>query len=120
MPIRLKRAYDRVAPADGNRYLVERLWPRGIKKADLELRAWLKDLAPSTDLRKWYAHRPERQPEFARRYKTELSGLQERLLLQDLAQEAMVGNITLIFATKEAELSGAVVLKDILENMDAP
>ena len=120
MPIRLKRAYDQVAPADGNRYLVERLWPRGIKKVDLGLTAWLKDLAPSTDLRKWYAHQPERHPEFARRYKAELAGSQQRLLLQDLAQEAKVGNITLVFATKDSELSGAIILKDILENMGSP
>jgi uncharacterized protein YeaO (DUF488 family) len=117
MPVHLKRAYEDAAESDGARYFVERLWPRGVKKQSLVLTEWLKDLAPSTELRKWYAHQPERQPEFAQRYKAELDGVVRRALLADLAREARSGNITLVFSTKEPELSGAVVLKDVLEGM---
>jgi uncharacterized protein YeaO (DUF488 family) len=120
MPIRMKRAYEKAAASDGERFLVERLWPRGVKKADMALTAWLKDLAPSTDLRKWYGHQPDKQPEFARQYRAELAAAEKRPLLLDIAQRATKGNVTLVFATKEAELSGAVVLKEVLENMGSP
>ena len=120
MPIRLKRAYEMAASSDGERYLVERLWPRGVKKTDLTLTAWLKDLAPSTDLRKWYGHHPDRQPEFARRYRAELAAAEKRPLLLDLVQKANAGDVTLVFSTKETDLSGAVVLKKVLENMASP
>jgi uncharacterized protein YeaO (DUF488 family) len=119
MSIRLKRAYETAASSDGDRYLVERLWPRGVRKADLALTAWLKDLAPSSELRIWYGHQPDRQPEFARRYKAELAAPMKRSLLLDLAQKAKAENVTLVFSTKENELSGAIVLKSILESMDS-
>ena len=117
MPIRLKRAYDRPETTDGERYLVERLWPRGVKKADLSLTAWLKDIAPSTDLRKWYGHQPDRYAEFARRYQAELAGPETQPVLRELIQKATAGNVTLVFSTRETELSGAAVLKAVLEHM---
>jgi uncharacterized protein YeaO (DUF488 family) len=115
MPIRLKRAYDVVEPADGERYLVERLWPRGVTKERLALTAWLKDVAPSTELRTWYGHQPERREEFVRRYEAELASPDLQPVLEDLRHRGETGTITLVFSTKETELSGAVVLKDVLE-----
>ena len=117
--MKLKRAFEHPSPDDGERYLVERLWPRGAAKADLRLTGWLKDLAPSTELRKWYGHRPERWPEFARRYRIELAAPEKQAILRDLVQKAKTGNITLVFATKHTELSGAAVLRDVLTSLAA-
>ena len=115
MPIGLKRAYEPAEPSDGERYLVERLWPRGVKKEDLALTGWLKAVAPSTELRKWYGHQPERQPEFARRYRAELALPETQPALLELAHRARAGKVTLVFSTRETELSGAVVLQEVLE-----
>jgi uncharacterized protein YeaO (DUF488 family) len=114
LPVLLKRAYEPPSIDDGERYLVERLWPRGVAKKDLALTDWLRDIAPSTELRKWYGHIEERWPEFARRYKQELAAPEKQAVLSDLAQIARAGNITLVFATRVAELSGAKVLKDLI------
>jgi uncharacterized protein YeaO (DUF488 family) len=117
--VKLKRAYEKPAPDDGERYLVERLWPRGVPKTELALTAWLKDLAPSTELRKWYGHRAELWQEFARRYQIELAAPENQAVLRDLVQKAKAGNITLVFATKMTELSGAAVLRDVLTSLSA-
>jgi uncharacterized protein YeaO (DUF488 family) len=117
--VKLKRAFDHPSPDDGERYLVERLWPRGISKADLALTAWLKDVAPSTELRKWYGHKAELWPEFARRYQNELGAPEKQAILRDLVQKARTGNVTLVFATKMTELSGAAVLRDVLLSLAA-
>jgi uncharacterized protein YeaO (DUF488 family) len=114
--VKLKRAYERPARDDGARYLVERLWPRGVPKTELALTAWLKDLAPSTELRKWYGHKPEHWPEFARRYRSELVAPNKQAALSELAQEARTGNVTLVFSTKLSQMSGAAVLKDLLDS----
>jgi uncharacterized protein YeaO (DUF488 family) len=114
MAARLKRAYEPPAPDDGERYLVERLWPRGVTRADLDLTAWLKDLAPSTELRKWYGHQPERYAEFARRYEAELAAPEKRTALNDLARKSRDGNVTLVFSTKETALSGAAILNEVI------
>jgi uncharacterized protein YeaO (DUF488 family) len=114
----LKRAYEPPSTDDGERYLVERLWPRGVSKKGLALTAWLRDIAPSTELRKWYGHVEERWPEFAARYKQELAAPDKQKILSDLAQKARAGNVTLVFATRVAELSGAKVLKDLLEKIE--
>jgi uncharacterized protein YeaO (DUF488 family) len=119
MPIQLKRAYEAPSPDDGERYLVERLWPRGVKKERLALTAWLKELAPSTELRTWYGHQPDRHPEFVRRYEAELAAPELKPVLDDLRHRGKAGTITLVFSTKETELSGAVVLKDVLERGNA-
>jgi uncharacterized protein YeaO (DUF488 family) len=115
--VKLKRAFDHPSTDDGERYLVERLWPRGISKADLALTAWLKEVAPSTELRKWFGHKAELWPEFARRYQAELAAPEKQAVLRDLVQKAKAGNITLVFATKMTELSGAAVLRDVLTNL---
>jgi uncharacterized protein YeaO (DUF488 family) len=114
MTVKLKRAYESPAAEDGERYLVERLWPRGVKKADLALTAWLKDLAPSTELRKWYGHKVERWPEFTRRYKSELESPSQQAALGDLARKARVEDVTLVVATRLADISGGAVLKEMI------
>ena len=113
--VKLKRVYDEAARSDGHRVLVERLWPRGIRKQDLAIDEWLKDLAPSTALRKWFSHDPERWSEFEQRYHRELmqSPAHERLL--ELARRAAKGPVTLIFSSHDTEHNNAVVLKEELE-----
>lgn len=110
--IRTKRAYEPVSPSDGARFLVERLWPRGLSKERLALSGWLKDLAPSTDLRKWYDHRPERWIEFQQRYRAELSQHEEAL--EVLLEAARRGPVTLVYAARDAERNSAMVLNAFL------
>jgi len=117
MAVHLKRAYDPPSPEDGQRYLVERLWPRGVKKDALQLTAWLKDLAPSDELRRWYGHDPARWDEFSRRYREELQSPDKQPVLADLAGKARDGDVTLVFATKDEEHSGAMVLHDVLREL---
>ena len=110
---RLKRIYEPVAEDDGHRILVERLWPRGIRKAEAALDDWLKEIAPSPELRKWYAHDPEKWPEFRRRYRQELAERPD--LLADLRARAREGTVTLLFAARDEEHSSARVLEEVLE-----
>jgi uncharacterized protein YeaO (DUF488 family) len=112
--IRLKRVYEDAGPDDGLRILVDRLWPRGLKKAEARIDHWLKAVAPSTELRRWFAHDPARWDEFRRRYAAELradpSALDElRALLRGR------GVATLLFSAHDGERNNAVALKDILE-----
>jgi uncharacterized protein YeaO (DUF488 family) len=118
--VKLKRAYEAPAPDDGERYLVERLWPRGVTKAELALTGWPKDIAPSTELRKWYGHRADRWPEFVQRYERELATPDKQAALSELSKQAEEGDITLVFSTRQTELSGAAVLKDVLDRLAAP
>jgi len=111
--IRLKRAYEPPAPDDGRRVLVDRLWPRGISKADAAIDLWLKDVAPSTALRKWFGHRPERWPEFRRRYLEELRANPAMSALRDLSAN---GPTTLVFGAKDREHNDAVVLLELLSH----
>jgi uncharacterized protein YeaO (DUF488 family) len=113
--IKIKRIYESPTQADGRRYLVERLWPRGVRKQDARLEDWLKDLAPSAELRRWYGHELTRWPEFVRRYVGELSFPEKEKLLRKLAEEASTGSVTLVFATKDPEHSSARVLKEFIE-----
>jgi uncharacterized protein YeaO (DUF488 family) len=115
MTIKLKRAYEPPSKDDGERYLVERLWPRGVWKDAASLAAWLKDVAPSTGLRKWYGHDVERWHEFERHYKAELEEPARERDLLELVDSAARGTVTLVFAARDAEHSSARVLKDILE-----
>jgi uncharacterized protein YeaO (DUF488 family) len=110
--IAIKRAYEKPAPQDGIRILIDRLWPRGLSKSKLKLDAWPRELTPSTALRKWYGHRPERFAEFRRRYSADLAQYPDRLG----ALRAMIRGhtATLITATRELELSHAEVLRRIL------
>jgi uncharacterized protein YeaO (DUF488 family) len=111
--IAIKRAYDRPSPQDGVRILIDRLWPRGLAKAKLKIDAWPRQLTPSTGLRKWYGHEPERFIEFRRRYRAELAEHANDLK----ALRAMVKGraATLITATREVDLSHAAVMREILQ-----
>ena len=110
---RIKRIYEPVAKSDGFRVLVERLWPRGVTKAEAALHNWLKDIAPSQDLRKWYGHDLARWAEFRERYRAELAEKQD--LLDQLRALHGRGPVTLVFAAKDEQHSSAAVLKDVLE-----
>ena len=112
--IKLKRVYDKRSSADGVRYLVERLWPRGIKQAELHLDDWIKAAAPSTELRQWYGHDPSRYEEFRRRYLDELSGRPQRAELGKLRALAATGPVTLLTATRDVAISQAAVLAQVL------
>jgi uncharacterized protein YeaO (DUF488 family) len=110
--VRLKRAYEHPAAADGKRILVDRLWPRGVKKENAALDQWAKDLAPSTELRKWFGHDPARWPEFRRRYIAELRQHSQQISeLRDLARR---DTITLIYAARDELHNEAIVLRDVL------
>ena len=110
--IRLKRAYRPAAADDGARILVDRLWPRGLKKSDAAIDRWLKDIAPSTALRQWFAHDPARWPEFRRRYTAEIRRHPE--LLAELRAIARQGPVTLIFSARDELRNDAVVLRNVL------
>ncbi len=111
--IRLKRAYESPEPEDGHRILVERLWPRGVTKEEAALDAWVKDVAPSAELRKWYAHDPEKWPEFQRRYRTELEANPEAV---DAVRHAIGrGPATFVYAARDEERNSARLLKEYLE-----
>lgn len=110
--MRVRRAYEEPAPDDGRRVLVDRLWPRGLAKADAAVDEWLKAVAPSAELRKWYAHEPERFAEFARRYRAELHGAEALGHLRDLAG---AGPLTLLTATRDLEHAHTAVLAPLLD-----
>ena len=109
------RVYDAVRPADGTRVLVDRLWPRGIRKDDPRVGRWLKNVAPSTELRHWYSHDPAKFDEFARRYTAELHQPAAAAALDELKALTAAGAVTLVTATKELDLSHLAVLADLLE-----
>jgi uncharacterized protein YeaO (DUF488 family) len=110
--IRIKRTYDPAARTDGRRFLVERLWPRGMKKESLVMDEWLKEVAPSTELRKWFGHQPERWPEFQRRYKEELRATPAAW--KPLLDASRKGTVTLLYSAHDTERNGAIVLRDFL------
>ncbi|MBX5453216.1 MAG: DUF488 domain-containing protein [Acidobacteriia bacterium] len=110
--IKLKRVYDRVSPEDGVRVLVDRLWPRGLKKADTVIDRWMKDIAPSTELRQWFGHDPQRWPEFRRRYTEELHRHAD--LLEELRSLARERPLTLLFSAHDEAHNNAVVIKEVL------
>jgi uncharacterized protein YeaO (DUF488 family) len=112
--IRLKRVYDPPDPGDGARLLVERLWPRGMKKEDLRLDGWLKEVAPSHALRRWFAHDPARWEEFERRYRAELDAHPETW--QPILEAAQQGDVTLLYSARDTQHNSAVVLKAYLED----
>jgi uncharacterized protein YeaO (DUF488 family) len=111
--ITLKRAYEKAAPEDGTRFLVERLWPRGIKKADLQIDAWLKDVAPTDALRRWFAHDPEKWPEFRRRYFAELARHPEGW--EPIRDASRRGPVTLVYSAHDTEHNNAAALKEYLQ-----
>ena len=111
--VKTKRVYDPVSRDDGRRILIDRLWPRGIKKEDAQIDEWMKDIAPSDYLRKWFAHDPAKWLEFKKRYIDELKKKSE--LMERLRAEAKKGTVTLLFAAKDVEHDNAVVLKELIE-----
>lgn len=114
--ISVKRVYEDKSDDDGYRVFIDRLWPRGVSKEDAHFDEWLKEFAPSTELRKWFDHVPERFEEFRKRYKEELQDHKEDL--DKLRNKAKSKKITLLFAAKNEEMNNAVVIKEILENHD--
>ncbi|RII29207.1 MAG: hypothetical protein CXR31_02220 [Geobacter sp.] len=110
--VKLKRIYDAPAPDDGRRVLVDRLWPRGIAKDEARLDDWLKEIAPSDELRKWFGHDPTKWEEFRERYRAELDSHGD--LLAGLRDVAKKGTVTLLYAAKDEEHNNAVVLDELL------
>jgi uncharacterized protein YeaO (DUF488 family) len=113
--IRLKRVYDKPANADGRRVLVDRIWPRGLSKQEARVDEWLKELAPSTELRKWFGHEPGRWKEFKKRYAAELENQREQV--EQLAQAAKKRTVTLLFGAKDIKHNNAVALKECIERL---
>lgn len=113
MQVSIKRAYDKPASSDGYRILVDRVWPRGVKKEDLKLDEWCRDVAPSTELRKWFNHEPNKFNEFQKKYQKELDNSKiAQELIYNLAKKSQV---TLVYSAKDEQHNQAVVLKDYLE-----
>jgi len=111
--IAVKRIYDPASRTDGKRILVDRLWPRGIRKDEAAIDEWLKDIAPSTELRKSFGHDPAKWPQFKARYTKELQD--HAGIIDELRRKAKKGRVTLLFSAKDAEHNNAVVLKEVLD-----
>ncbi len=116
MSVRIKRAYEQPAHSDGYRVLVDRLWPRGVSKEVAHLDAWVKDVAPSPGLRKWFGHEPARFREFARRYAQELRAGPGQEALAELTRRAARGTVTLVYGARDELHNGAAVLRDLVED----
>lgn len=114
-PLRLKRVYEEPAPDDGTRVLIDRLWPRGISKERAHIDLWLKEIAPSRELRTWFGHDPDKFAEFRRRYEAELASGAASDALSRLREMARRGPLTLVFAARDREHVNARVLQDLLE-----
>jgi uncharacterized protein YeaO (DUF488 family) len=110
--VRLKRAYEPAAAADGRRVLVDRLWPRGVSRSEARLDEWARELAPSRELRRWFGHDPARFDEFRRRYTREL--VEQESKLEELRRRAREGTLTLVYAARDTEHNDAVVLAELL------
>jgi uncharacterized protein YeaO (DUF488 family) len=111
--IKLKRVYESTGKDDGKKFLVERLWPRGVKKTALADAIWLKDVAPSTDLRKWFGHDPSKWAEFQRRYRAEINN--NEVALEPILHAARHGTVTLLYSSHDTAHNNAVVLREYLE-----
>jgi uncharacterized protein YeaO (DUF488 family) len=112
MDVRVKRAYESAAAADGYRVLIDRIWPRGITREQARLDEWARELAPSTELRRWFGHDPARFTEFRRRYTEELAA--QKAKVRELRHRAREGTVTLVYAAHDTEHNDAVVLAEIL------
>ena len=113
--VRVRRAYDQPEPNDGQRVLVDRLWPRGLSKERAHLDEWCKAVAPSAELREWYGHDPDRFAEFARRFRSELHDPERAAALAQLRDRAAHGPLTLLTAAKRSDISEATVLAALLD-----
>ncbi len=116
MSISLKRVYEAPSRSDGYRILVERLWPRGVSKRDAKIDLWPKEVAPSSELRRWFNHEPDKWSEFKRRYFKELRAGQESL--EPILERARTGRVTFVFASRELRFNNAVALKEYLEKLE--
>lgn len=112
--VAIKRVYDEPAPTDGERVLIDRLWPRGLTKEKAQVDLWLKDIAPSRDLRAWFGHDPAKFDEFRRRYEAELAQEPGRTALATLRERCARGVVTLVFAAHDTAHSNAAVLRELL------
>ena len=112
--LKTKRVYESAQSSDGTRFLVDRLWPRGIKKEKLTMRAWLKDVAPSPALRKWFGHDPAKWQEFQQRYQVELESNPEAW--KPILEAAKQGDVTLLYSARDSEHNSAILLKGFLED----
>lgn len=110
-----KRVYEPYSRRDGLRVLVDRLWPRGLSKAKAHVHLWAKEISPSTELRKWYAHDPEKWPEFQKRYRAELTSPEAKRTLADLARRARTRRVTLVYSSNAADISNAAALERMLK-----
>jgi uncharacterized protein YeaO (DUF488 family) len=112
--IKIKRIYESLTPSpgDGKRLLIDRLWPRGVKKDEVVFDEWVKELSPSTELRKWFSHDPAKWQEFKERYRQELMGRTE--ILEKLKRDAKHGTVTFLYSAKDTEHNNAVALKEII------
>jgi uncharacterized protein YeaO (DUF488 family) len=115
--LKIKRAYEAFETSDGKRILIDRLWPRGISKSQAHIDEWLKDLAPSTGLRKWFGHDPQKWEEFRKKYTGELSSPEQKRLLKDIARRAITENVTLVYGARDTEHSDAMVLEEIIKDL---
>lgn len=111
-----KRAYESATRSDGTRILVDRLWPRGVKKAEARVKQWMRELGPSNELRRFFGHDPKRWNEFRKRYLAELKRPEARALLDQLLHLARAGKLTLVYSAKDEEHNQAVVIKSVLES----
>jgi uncharacterized protein YeaO (DUF488 family) len=112
MDVRLKRAYEPPARPDGYRVLIDRLWPRGVSKQEAQLDEWARQLAPSSELRRWFGHDPAKFGEFRRRYRKELAAQEDKL--RELRRRAREGTLTLVYGARDSEHNDAVVLAELL------
>ena len=114
MGIAIKRAYERPSPKDGSRVLVDGLWPRGLTKEKLKIADWMREIAPSTQLRKWYSHKPEKWEQFRDRFRRELQQGRRKELLEELVRRAKREKVTLVFGAQDAERSNAAVIVEMV------
>ncbi len=115
--LKIKRAYEKKETGDGKRILVDRLWPRGLTREEAGIDEWMKDLAPSDELRRWFAHDPGKWEEFQRRYTRELYAPDKARLLDRLVRMAKDGSVTILFAAKDAAHSNARVIEEIVQSV---
>ncbi len=113
--IKVKRVYEPASQDDGLRILVDRLWPRGLTKEGAAIYKWVKEVAPSDNLRKWFSHDPKKWEEFKRRYREELKAPEKMAILEEIKKMAKAGTVTLLFGAREERYNNAVALKEILE-----
>ncbi len=112
--IRIQRAYEPAAPGDGERVLVDRVWPRGVSRQALHIGGWERELAPSTALRRWFGHDPARWDEFVRRYREELQAPEQQARLDAQAERARQQTVTLVYGARDEEHNQAIMLRDVL------